>query len=209
MRRLENREGTIYQEIQKEMENRGGPHAVLVVNTRGAHPAWEGMYMDEIARELGVDPVDAVIRVALETKTVGECIYFSMDQQDVLNIMKEPYICVGSDGNALAFDKNFTKSNVHPRHFAAFSQFFQTVRENSLMPIEQAVHKTTGLAAQIMNISDRGILAEGTPVFKGMKAGDIDPRCALEHCYCASDKALAVGGGVLEAVLQLKKERNL
>lgn len=49
----------------------------------------------------------------------------------------------------------------------------------------------------------RGILAEGTPVRKGMKAGDIDPRCRLEHCYCASDKALAVGGGVLEAVLRL------
>ena len=52
----------------------------------------------------------------------------------------------------------------------------------------------------------RGILAEGTPVFKGMKAGDIDPRCAMEHCYCASDKALAVGGGVLEAVLNLSAQ---
>lgn len=161
MRRLREREGTVCQEIQKEMENRGGPHAVLVVNTRGAHPAWEGMYIDEIARELGVEPVDAVIRVTLETKTTGECIYFSMDAQDVMNIMKEPYICVGSDGNALSFDKNFTKSNVHPRHFAAFSQFFQTVRENSLMPIEQAVHKATGLAAQIMSITDRGVLSEG------------------------------------------------
>ena len=49
----------------------------------------------------------------------------------------------------------------------------------------------------------RGILADGTPVHKGMKAGDIDPRCAVEHCYCASDKALAVGGGVLEAILDL------
>ena len=49
----------------------------------------------------------------------------------------------------------------------------------------------------------RGILADGTPVFKGMKAGDIDPRCEIEHCYCASDKALAVGGGVLEAILDL------
>lgn len=47
----------------------------------------------------------------------------------------------------------------------------------------------------------RGILADGTPVHKGMKAGDIDPRCELRHCYCASDKALAVGGGVLEAIL--------
>lgn len=49
----------------------------------------------------------------------------------------------------------------------------------------------------------RGILPEGTPVHRGMKAGDIDPRCRIEHCYCASDKALAVGGGVLEAVLRL------
>jgi len=49
----------------------------------------------------------------------------------------------------------------------------------------------------------RGILPEGTPVRKGMKAGDIDPRCKIEHCYCTSDKALAVGGGVLEAVLGL------
>ena len=49
----------------------------------------------------------------------------------------------------------------------------------------------------------RGILPEGTPVRKGMKAGDIDPRCRIEHCCCASDKALAVGGGVLEALLCL------
>ena len=49
----------------------------------------------------------------------------------------------------------------------------------------------------------RGILPEGTPVRKGMKAGDIDPRCRVEHCYTASDKALSVGGGVLEALLHL------
>lgn len=51
----------------------------------------------------------------------------------------------------------------------------------------------------------RGILMDGTPVYKGMKSGDIDPRCELSHCYCASDKALAVGGGVLEAILSLSK----
>ena len=49
----------------------------------------------------------------------------------------------------------------------------------------------------------RGILPEGTPVHQGMKAGDIDPRCKVEHCYRVSDKALAVGGGALEAVLCL------
>ena len=49
----------------------------------------------------------------------------------------------------------------------------------------------------------RGILPENTPVHKGMKSGDVDPRCKVEHCFTVSDKALAVGGGVLEAVLRL------
>ena len=49
----------------------------------------------------------------------------------------------------------------------------------------------------------RGILPDGTPVHKGMKAGDVDPRCEVSHCYTVSDKALAVGGGVLEAILHL------
>ena len=49
----------------------------------------------------------------------------------------------------------------------------------------------------------RGILPEGTPVHKGMKSGDVDPRCRPEYCTTASDKALAVGGGVLEALLHL------
>lgn len=47
----------------------------------------------------------------------------------------------------------------------------------------------------------RGLLQAGVPVHKGMKSGDIDPRCKPEHCLTASDKALAVGGGVLEALL--------
>lgn len=47
----------------------------------------------------------------------------------------------------------------------------------------------------------RGLLADGVPVTKGMKSGDVDPRCKPEHCNCASDKALAVGGGVLEGIL--------
>ena len=50
----------------------------------------------------------------------------------------------------------------------------------------------------------RGILPEGTPVHKGMKSGDVDPRCRPEYCTTASDKALAVGGGVLEALLHLR-----
>ncbi len=38
-----------------------------------------------------------------------------------------------------------------------------------------------------------------------MKIGDIDPRCRKEHCFSISDKARAIGGGVLEAILYVKK----
>ena len=54
----------------------------------------------------------------------------------------------------------------------------------------------------------RGILPSGTPVHKGMKSGDVDPRCQPEYCTTASDKALAVGGGVLEAILHLSGALN-
>ena len=47
----------------------------------------------------------------------------------------------------------------------------------------------------------RGLLQEGCPVTRGMKSGDIDPRCAPGHCNTCSDKARAIGGGVLEALL--------
>ncbi len=49
----------------------------------------------------------------------------------------------------------------------------------------------------------RGLLADGVRVHRGMKSGDVDPRCEADHCWLVSDKALAVGGGVLEAVLRL------
>lgn len=51
----------------------------------------------------------------------------------------------------------------------------------------------------------RGILADGTPVHKGMKAGDVDPRGERSYCYQVSDKALAIGGGVLEAILRFSE----
>lgn len=47
----------------------------------------------------------------------------------------------------------------------------------------------------------RGMLQEGVVVTKGMKSGDIDPRCEKEHCFTISDKARSIGGGVLEAIL--------
>jgi xanthine dehydrogenase accessory factor len=52
----------------------------------------------------------------------------------------------------------------------------------------------------------RGLLLSGIMVSRGMKAGDIDPRCEREHCFTVSDKALSVAGGVLEGILRFSAE---
>lgn len=49
----------------------------------------------------------------------------------------------------------------------------------------------------------RGLLRSGLEVSPGFKTGDVDPRAAREHCFTVSDKALAIGGGVLEAACAL------
>lgn len=53
----------------------------------------------------------------------------------------------------------------------------------------------------------RGMLQRGIQVTKGMKCGDIDARSEREHCYTISDKARAIGGGVLEAVAAFEHGR--
>ena len=47
----------------------------------------------------------------------------------------------------------------------------------------------------------RGLLQDGVKVKTGMKSGDVDPRAEREYCFTVSDKASAIGGGVLEAIL--------
>lgn len=47
----------------------------------------------------------------------------------------------------------------------------------------------------------RGLLHDGLPVTPDLKIGDVDPRAVVEHCFTVSDKALAIGGGVLEAIM--------
>ena len=56
----------------------------------------------------------------------------------------------------------------------------------------------------------RGLIRDGYPVTKGFKIADIDPRMdEYQNCFTISDKARCIAGGVVEAILQLKGERNL
>ncbi|MFR5601676.1 MAG: hypothetical protein ACLTKI_04675 [Lachnospiraceae bacterium] len=55
----------------------------------------------------------------------------------------------------------------------------------------------------------RGLLQDGVVVTKGMKAGDVDPRGVTANCWTVSDKARAIGGGVLEAILAMTNHKNI
>jgi xanthine dehydrogenase accessory factor len=65
-----------------------------------------------------------------------------------------------------------------------------------------------GVQAKISGIL-RGMIKEGIYVKKEMKIGDIDPRGIKEYAYTISDKARSIGGGVLEAIMYLRKERGI
>jgi len=54
----------------------------------------------------------------------------------------------------------------------------------------------------------RGMIHDGIEVPGGLKIADIDPRADVSHCYAISDKALAIGGGVVEAALSMRAAYN-
>lgn len=60
-------------------------------------------------------------------------------------------------------------------------------------------------AAALINGVLRGLIADGTEVRKGLKIGDVDPRGIKEYCFTISDKSRSVAGGVIEAILTLRK----
>ncbi len=74
----------------------------------------------------------------------------------------------------------------------------------------EVVARVNGIpvTAQLTGIV-RGMLPAGIPVTEGMKAGDIDPRCERRNCFTVSDKARAIGGGVLEGLLYFGRRTGL
>lgn len=64
-----------------------------------------------------------------------------------------------------------------------------------------------GVQARIDGVL-RGLTRSGIYVSAGLKVGDVDPRAQPAHCYLVSDKSLAIGGGVLEAVMGFITQRS-
>lgn len=159
-------EQRLMRDIRAEMENRGGAEAVVIVSTMNRMPEASGKNLAELALLLHCTPEQAVTRCLVICQGAVTCNYFCLSPEDMLHIMKDSNIAVGSDGVNYPYDPLIMEESVHPRSYGTFPRFLQTVRENQLMPMEDAVYKMTGLPASILGITDRGTIAPG-------KAADI------------------------------------
>jgi N-acyl-D-amino-acid deacylase len=122
----------------------------VVVTWSKPHPECAGMDLGDIAANLGLPQDDAVARLL-----PAGGIYFSMDEADVQRILAFPPTMIGSDG--LPHD-----AFPHPRLWATFPRVLgHYSRELGLFPLEQAVHKMTGLTAHTFGLEDRGVLRAG------------------------------------------------
>lgn len=87
-------------------------------------------------------------------------IFFVMNEEDMLYFLRQD-VGIGSDGYALPGDPQKLTSQPHPRSFAVVSEFFRLAREKEICSIEEAVHRVTGKAAELLGMKDRGRIAVG------------------------------------------------
>ncbi|MCK9526431.1 MAG: D-aminoacylase [Limnochordia bacterium] len=143
-----------------EMQNRGGAKRIVISDTHGAFTEVEGMTLQEAADSMDVTVPNFVRQVLLRCGGSVRCIYHSMDRDDMLKIMARRDVATGSDGTAFSLDN--MPGKLHPRNTSSFPCFLRTVREEGLMPLEDAVYKITALPATLMGLGDKiGLLREG------------------------------------------------
>ena len=140
----------------------GGPGGVMLANVvTDSLRQYQGRRLDEIARSRGQDPVDALFDILLADRSRTAAIYFSMSEDDVDFVMKQPWVSVGIDAGARAADSTVTE-RPHPRAYGSFPRILcRYVREKKLLTLEDAVRKFTSLPASRVGLADRGRLKAG------------------------------------------------
>ena len=145
-----------------EVKDCGGWHGVMLTScSLSENKKYEGKRMDEVARMMGKDPVDAFCDLLIAEHATPMAIYFSMSDADVELAMKQPWVGIGSDGAAVDPSMTFM-GRPHPRFYGTFPRVLGVyVREKDVLTLPDAIRKMTSLPAQIMGLQDRGVLRPG------------------------------------------------
>ena len=137
-----------------EMENRGGAANIIVCETHdNVMPEIIGKTLPEIADMLGMELFEAVRHILIQSKGRISCFYRNMSEEDLLKILSRRDICIVSDG--VAYNLNSYNGYPHPRDTGSTPRGLRLIRENKLMPMEDAIYKITRLPATLMGFGDQ------------------------------------------------------
>ena len=155
--------------------------AASVLTYFPANKSYEGKNIHQLAAIYSETDAEALMRVVKEAGDKGAAIAgASMLEDDVAGFLKWNYTNLCSDG----------ADGGHPRGYGAFTRFLgRYVRDKKMMPLETAVYKITGLAAEHLGIRNRGLLVPG--YFADLVL--FDPATVNDNATMTDAKAISSG----------------
>jgi len=138
-----------------------GPQNVLVLGlTKPENKQYAGKRLGEIATMMNKSWDDAAMDLLISERQRIGTVYFLMSEDNVKLNLAQPWIKFGTDAGGV--DPDSARGLTHPRAYGTFPKILgQYVRDEKVMPLEDAVRKATSAVATRLSIPDRGLLREG------------------------------------------------
>jgi N-acyl-D-amino-acid deacylase len=156
----------------------GSPDKILLVGFKNQKlKPLTGKTLAEVAKMRGTSPQETAMDLVIEDNNRVDTIYFLMSEDNIRKQIKRPWVSFGSDEASLAPEGPFLKANPHPRAYGNVARLLgKYVRDEKLIPLEEAVRRLSSLPAENMKLRDRGALKEGyfadTVIFDPAKIED-------------------------------------
>ncbi|MGZ6130492.1 MAG: N-acyl-D-amino-acid deacylase family protein, partial [Myxococcaceae bacterium] len=152
----------ILREVQATFQREPPADIQLASCVNPALRKYMGQRLDQVAREMGKSPEEALLDIVEADKAQGQAVRFWMSEDDVRLAMKQPWVSFVTDNPGQATDGPFAKDLAHPRAFGAMARVLgKYVRDEHLLTLEEAVRRMTSLPARRVRLLDRGLLVPG------------------------------------------------
>jgi N-acyl-D-amino-acid deacylase len=141
----------------------GSPENVILIGFRNDElKHLTGKSLAEIASMRGTSPEETAMDLVIEDGSRVSVVYFFMSEENVRKKIGLPWVTYGSDAGSLAPEGVFLESNPHPRAYGNFARLLgKYVRDEELIPPEEAIRKLTSFPAAILSLDRRGSLQIG------------------------------------------------
>ena len=121
-----------------------------------------GKSLGEVAKMRGRSPEETAIDLVIEDDGGTGAIFFLMSEENIRKGIAQPWVSFGSDAESPAPEGVFLKSNPHPRAYGNVARLLRKyVREETVIPLQEAVRRLTSLPAKNLEIERRGSLLPG------------------------------------------------